>query len=271
MTAPKLLIFGAHPDDAELHAGGLMNLYRQRDWPVKVISATNGQSGHHTDHGPALAERRAAELKASCGVIGAEAETWANVDGYLQPSIELRLAIIREIRTYQPDLVVTHRTIDYHPDHRALAQAVQDACYMVTVPAIAPETPYLRVDPVVAFMIDHFTRPTPLSADVLVEIDSVEPMLEMMHNHTSQVYEWLPHNWRLTEPPADEAGRKAWLREHIIEPRWRKYAAQLRPAMVEQWGEERANAVTYAEAYEIGEHASALTDELRERLFPFAV
>lgn len=269
MTAPRLLIFGAHPDDAELNAGGLMHLYRQQDWPVKVISATDGQSGHHTAHGPELAKRRAAELKASCGTIGAEAETWPNPDGYLQPTIKLRLEIIREIRRYQPDLVLTHRTIDYHPDHRALAQAVQDAAYMVTVPAIAPEVPHLRADPVVAFMNDRFTRPSAFTPDVVVEIQSVEPMLEMMHQHASQVYEWLPHNWRLPKPPEDEPGRQAWLREHIIEPRWRGYAEQFRPAMAAQWGEVRAKKVTYAEAFEIGEHGSPLTDELRARLFSF--
>lgn len=271
MTTPRLLIFGAHPDDAELNAGGLMHLYRQRDWPVKVISATNGQSGHHTAHGPGMATRRAAELKASCATIGAEAEAWEHVDGYLLPSIELRLQIIREIRTFRPDLVLTHRTIDYHPDHRALAQAVQDAAYMVTVPAIAPETPHLRVDPVVAFMNDRFTRPSSFTPDVVVEIASIEPMVEMMHRHVSQTYEWLPYNWRLPEPPpaTDEPGRKAWLREHMIEPIWRGYADRFRPALVAHYGEDRANAATYAEAFEIGEHASPLTDELRARLFPF--
>ncbi len=76
----------------------------------------------------------------------------------LQADLALRAAIIREIRGFQPDLVLTHRLWDYHPDHRAVAQAVQDACYLVTVPHIAADVPALRRDPVVAFMIDTFTR-----------------------------------------------------------------------------------------------------------------
>ena len=56
--------------------------------------------------------------------------------------------IIREIRDFQPDLVLTHRPCDYHPDHRAVGQCVQDASYMVTVPHIVPDVQALRKDPV---------------------------------------------------------------------------------------------------------------------------
>lgn len=271
MNDPKLLIFGAHPDDAELNAGGLMKRYRDRGWPVKVISATNGESGHQSRHGPELAQCRDAELKASCGVIGAEAETWPFRDGFLQSTLELRHRIIAEIRTYKPDLVLTHRTIDYHPDHRALALAVQDAAYLVTVPAVVPEAPFLRVDPVIAFMADHFTRPAPFQPDVICEVKDLDTLVEMMHCHASQVYEWLPFNWRIegtVPPPDDVAGRKAFVRERIWEPRWKHYSDWLRPAMIKCWGAERANQVIYAEAFEIAEHGSTLSDEARIRLFP---
>lgn len=44
---PRLLILGAHPDDAEFHGGGLATIYRQLDRPVKLISVTDGAAGHH--------------------------------------------------------------------------------------------------------------------------------------------------------------------------------------------------------------------------------
>ena len=132
----RLLILGAHPDDADVHAGGLASIYRQLGHVVKMISVTDGGAGHHQRSSAELAEIRRAEAAAAGKVIGAAYETWGNPDGELQPTLEVRHQIIREIRTFQPDLLLTHRTNDYHPDHRAVGQVVQDASYMVTVPLV---------------------------------------------------------------------------------------------------------------------------------------
>ena len=272
-SLPKLLIFGAHPDDAEFHAGALMAFYRERNWPVKVISATMGDAGHHEESGESLAQRRAGELRAALGVIGAECEIWEHRDGFLTATLELRAQVIEEIRRYQPDLVLTHRTVDYHPDHRALAQAVQDASYLVTVPSVSPKVPALRRDPVVAFLTDHFTRPLPLRPDVLVSADEhADAVVEMIHRHTSQVYEWLPYNRSSAQPPpaSEDAARKAWLRRECFEPRWGATANRFREQLVRRFGPERGGTIRFAEAYEISEYASPLTPEAHQRLFPFA-
>ncbi|WP_269540126.1 PIG-L deacetylase family protein [Cerasicoccus fimbriatus] len=269
MTPPKLLILGAHQDDAEFYAGALMIRYRERGWPVKAVSVTNGESGHHTDFGPGMAARRAKEFAASMAIIGAEAESWENRDGYLTPSLDVRLQIIRAIREYQPDLVLTHRTIDYHPDHRAVALAVQDAAYLVTVPAVLPEVPHLRRDPVIAFMADRFTRPAPFRADVVIDAESALPTItDMVAQHESQVFEWLVYNHQFDPPPSEAAARREWLYKHHIEGRWRERADRLRPDMMPLYGAETAEEIRYAEGFEIAEHGSPLTDEQRERLFP---
>ena len=65
-----------------------------------------------------------------------------------------------------------HRPNDYHPDHRAVGQLVQDASYMVTVPFFCPDTPHLEGNPVFIFE-DRFTKPNPLTADIVVGIDDV--------------------------------------------------------------------------------------------------
>lgn len=271
-SPPKLLVIGAHPDDAEFHAGALMAIYRERNWPVKVISATQGDAGHHLQSGPELASRRAGELRAALAVIGAECEIWPHRDAWLEPSLDLRSQVIGAIRLYQPDLVLTHRTCDYHPDHRAVAQAVQDASYLVTVPPAVPEVPALRRDPVVAFLTDPFTRPVPLRPDVLVPADDqMELIVDMIHCHTSQVYEWLPYNRCAAEPPPApaEEERKAWLRRETIEPRWAATADRFREDLKRQFGAERGSSMRFAEAFEISEYASPLTLEARRRLFPF--
>ena len=55
-------------------------------------------------------------------------------DGELEPTLENRRKIIRLIREWQADIVISHRPNDYHPDHRYTGVLVQDAAYMVTVP-----------------------------------------------------------------------------------------------------------------------------------------
>ena len=109
----RILVFGAHPDDAESHCGGLMALYRELGHAVKVISVTNGDAGHHQISGPALAQRRRAELESALGAIGATCEVWEHHDGRLRPTLELRWQIISEIRRFRPDLVLTHRANNY--------------------------------------------------------------------------------------------------------------------------------------------------------------
>src|SRR5690606_42035650 len=62
---------------------------------------------------------RAAESEASQAILGiARYETLDNHDGQLMPSLALRQDIVRLIRNYGADLVLTHRPYDYHPDHR---------------------------------------------------------------------------------------------------------------------------------------------------------
>src|SRR5687768_8092788 len=98
MTDPlRLLILCAHPDDAELLAGGLATIYRRAGHVVKMVSVTDGAAGHHQMSGPELAQRRRAEATAAGKVIGAEYVTWDFPDGSLVPSIEVRQQIIREI------------------------------------------------------------------------------------------------------------------------------------------------------------------------------
>src|SRR5438874_288590 len=155
----RLLIIGAHPDDADYAAGGLAALYRAAGHVVKMVSLTNGDAGHHRQPGPALAERRRREAAAAGAVIGATYDLLDNHDGELLPTLENRCRVIRLIRSFRPDLVLTHRPNDYHPDHRYTSQLVQDAAYMVTVPPVVPEVPHLEKNPVIAYLPDEFEKP----------------------------------------------------------------------------------------------------------------
>ncbi|HVS35457.1 MAG TPA: PIG-L family deacetylase [Gemmataceae bacterium] len=270
MAEPRILIVGAHPDDADLKAGGTASLWRRRGWDVKLVSVTDGRSGHHLQHGPALAQRRRAEARAAGAVIGATYEVLEFPDGALMPTLEARHTLIRLIRGFQPDLLLTHRPNDYHPDHRYTSVLVQDAAYLLTVPAVCPDAPHLMRDPVILYFCDDFQKPTPFRPDVVVDVGAVvERVVDMLHCHASQFYEWLPYNGGYAaEAPAEEPARRRWLEERFhrcIRP----LADRYRDLLVRTYGQEQGGMVEYVEAFEASEYGAALDEAARQRLFPF--
>lgn len=271
MTAPlHVLAIGAHPDDCDAKAGGVAALYAAAGHRVRFVSVTNGDAGHQEMHGAALAWRRRKEAEAAARVIGIEYVILDNHDGELVPSLENRRQVIRAIRDFAPDLIMAPRPNDYHPDHRYTSQLVQDAAYCVTVPGSVALSPHLRHNPVIVYVSDHFRKPYPFSPDVVVDIGSViEKKLDMLHQHESQMYEWLPYNRGiLDQVPQDDAERRAWLRadrgphDELRDERWRSLLAK-------RVGEEAAASARYVEAFEACEYGSPLTEEAIGRLFPF--
>ncbi|APZ94047.1 PIG-L deacetylase family protein [Fuerstiella marisgermanici] len=268
---PRLLILGAHPDDAEFHGGGLAAIYRELDRPVKLVSVTDGSAGHHERTRDELIPLRRAEAANAGAVIGATYETWDFTDGELEPTLDVRRRIIREIREFQPDLVLTHRICDYHPDHRAVGQCVQDASYMVTVPLVVPEVPALKNDPVVAFLPDLFTRPTPLRPDVVIDIAPyMKSISQMLACHQTQLFEWLAYEADVLHTvPNDQAAKEAWVLEwakRYIGPRRERF----REFLTAKAGAEQMSSLQFIEAFEISEYARQPDEDALKTLFPNA-
>lgn len=266
----RLLIVGAHPDDADYSAGGTAALYRSLGHVVRMISVTDGGAGHHISPGLELVKRRRLEAAASGAVIGAVYQTWDIPDGGLLPTLENRYQMIRLIRTFKPDLLLTHRPNDYHPDHRYTSQLVQDAAYMVTVPAVVPDVPHLMRDPVICYLPDDFQKPYPLDPAVVVDVGSVfEQIVDMLNCHVSQFYEWLAYNHGyINRLPADAKGRRDFLADMLRE-RLRKRADKYRGLLQKLYGADRGAKVEYAEPFEACEYGAPLDDAARARLFPF--
>lgn len=269
----RVLVVGAHPDDCDIRAGGTAIQYADAGHDVRFLSVTNGDAGHHEMAGIELVRRRRAEAQEAADVAGIEYEVLDNHDGELEPTLENRTEIIREIRRFDPDVLFTHRPNDYHPDHRYTSRLVRDAAYMVTVPNVCPDTTALRTDPVIAYVYDSFERPYPFTPDVVVPTDTVvDRKFDMLDCHESQVYEWLPYNQgKLDEVPQSEEERRAWLATRPLSglDEMAGVADRFRTHLVERYGEERGRAIEFAEAFEASEYGSPLTDENVERLFPF--
>jgi len=270
LSRPRILVLAAHPDDAEIFAGGLLCRQSRLGAAIKIVSITDGRSGHHQIAPQELVAIRRREAAASGAILGVEYVTWDFPDGYLQATLAVRDAIIAEMRRFQPDLVLTHRPCDYHPDHRAVGQSVQDASYLVTVPHIVGDIPRLQQDPVVAYMPDLFTRPAPLAPDLVLQVTDEFPIaVQMLACHHSQVFQWLPFHDRCeADLPDDKAGQMQWL------DRWLRQFIAGRESL---W-QERIKQLGFTlsspekpqcfEVFEISQYAGKLTDTNQQWLFP---
>src|SRR5262245_8991272 len=169
----RIIVFGAHPDDCELDAGGTAARWAKLGHKVKFVSVTNGDIGHHEMAGAILARRRTAEVRKCAEILGITTEVLDIHDGELMPTLENRRTITRLIREWKADAVIAPRPNDYHPDHRYTGILVQDAAYMVAVPNVAPGTPALKKNHVFLYFYDHFYRPNTFRNDITIEINIV--------------------------------------------------------------------------------------------------
>ena len=263
----RIIVIGAHPDDPE-EVGGTMAKFIQLGHKVRLVSMTNGNAGHFEMGGGPLAQRRFKEAQCAGNVIGAEYVVLDNDDGELMPTLENREEVIKQIRGFRADIVISHRPNDYHPDHRNTGLLVRDAAYMVTVPNIVPSVPHLQKNPIFIYTEDRFSVPVPFTPDIVVDIDEViEKKIDMYHCHVSQMYEWLPYNaGYLDQVPEDPAERRAWLAK-----RWgrRSNAEKFRGLLVELYGNERGSKVKFAEAFQVSEYGRQPSLEQLKKLFPF--
>jgi LmbE family N-acetylglucosaminyl deacetylase len=263
----NIIAFGAHPDDCDIRAGGTAAKWAAAGHKVRFVAVTNGDAGHQSEGGGALAARRRAEAQEAGRRIGVEYVVLDNHDGELLPDLKIREQIIRQIRLWKADLVLAPRPNDYHPDHRYTGVLLQDAAFMVTVPNVASDTPSLRRNPVFMYFEDGFQKPSPFSPDVAVSIDDTfTKKIDMLDAHVSQFYEWLP--WlagRFEEVPKDAATRKAWLTKE----RAGRISPAVRASLVKYYGADAGAKVRYAEAFEICEYGRRPDEAEIKRLFPF--
>lgn len=277
----KILMIGAHQDDNEFRCGGLAHKYVKMGYDVRFLSLCNGCGGHHILSPEETVKTRAAESARVAELLGVTYDVWDIDDCSIVPDLETRRRLIRYIRNYSPDLIITHRPNDYHADHRAAGLLMQDASYMLIVPHECPDTPAMRRMPVIMYNEDGFDNP-PFRPDLVLDMDDeIETKLRIADLNVCQVYEWLPYTHGETAP-TDPIERFEWLKGMTITAdttdeevmaaergyavRFAKTAARFRKQLIERYGKRGAK-VRYAEAFELCPYGAPLTEELKNKLF----
>lgn len=269
----RIIVFGAHPDDCELDAGGVAAKWAALGHHVKFVSCTNGDIGHWRNAGGQLALRRLAEVRKCAEILGNHTEVLDIHDGELMVTMENRRTICRLIREWKADVVISHRPNDYHPDHRYVGVLVMDAAYMVTVPFFTPDVPHLTKNPVFLFSEDGFQRPNPFTADIAVSIDDVlEKKLAAVEALESQFYEGGANGHAGLVPDPKDATAVARRKKEVRDAfagRWASNARKYRTVLADYYGSEKAGEIKHAEAFEICEYGRRPAKEEIKKLFPF--
>ena len=256
MKKYRFMVIGAHPDDPDQMGAGLAMHVVPKGHEVMFLSLTDGGAGHHQMTREALVARRAEERKLAASIYGVTYEALPIPDGELTPSLEARAMLMKEIRAFAPDVIITHRTCDYHPDHRACGQLVMDCSYLVGVPLYCPDVPVPGKTPVILSYHDRFTRPMPFHAEIAIDTDDViDRKLEGMLAHVSQFYEWLPwvDGWKDIEA-AETFEEKTALLRPFLRAWFAKVADEARHLLPE--------GVETAESWEWNEYGAPMTDEI---------
>lgn len=267
----RIICFGAHPDDCEIQAGGVGAMWAAQGHHVKFVSTTNGDVGHWRDAGGPLAARRTAEVQKASKILGTTVEVLDIHDGELMPTLENRRMIIRLIRQWRADIVLSPRPYDYHPDHRYTSILVQDAAYMVTVPFVCPDVPPLKRNPVFMYYTDGFRKPLPSQPDIAISIDPVmTKKLDALDTLESQFLEGGAngHEGLLPKTPEQRVKRVADVRGGF-ERRSAGIADRYRALLKDFYGAEASDKVKCAEAFEICEYGRRPDKTELKKLFPF--
>jgi LmbE family N-acetylglucosaminyl deacetylase len=192
----RIVCIHAHPDDAEILAGGTLALLARLGHQITIVTMTAGDCGS-AEFGPEeIAAIRKAEAAESAMSIGAEYRCAGFRDLAIFNDDASRRTVTGLIREIKAEIVLTAAPADYHCDHEATSQLVRDACFGASVPnyqtpssaSPLPAIPHLYfVDPIE--MVDR--AGSPISPDFVIDIESTFDMKRtMLAKHASQ-RDWL--------------------------------------------------------------------------------
>lgn len=121
-----ILVFAAHPDDAELTCGGTIMAHIALGHKVVIVDLTRGELGTR-----GTVETRDEESKNASAIMGIhERQNLGFRDGFFLKDEAHLMKVIEVIRKYQPEIVLANEENDRHIDHERAADLVHDACFL---------------------------------------------------------------------------------------------------------------------------------------------
>jgi len=194
----KVLVVGAHPDDAEMFCAGTLFLLRDLGYDVHIATMTLGDCGSTEHSSQEIRRIRRGEAEAACAFLGASYRYLGFNDLSIFNDDDSNRRTTALLRDIDPLMVMTHPPHDYMSDHETTSLLVRNACFGAAAPnydtlSLTPvprssSIPYLYYfEPMDG--IDIFGRR--LAPHFYVDVtETIEARLEMLGHHQSQ-RKWL--------------------------------------------------------------------------------
>ena len=180
MIKLDILVFGAHPDDVELGCGGTVIKEVQRGKKVGIIDLTRGELGTR-----GTARSRDAETKKATDILGVSIRENMNFqDGFFKDDEGHKIELIKKIRKYRPEIVLTNAFSDRHPDHSRGSNITIDACFLAGLEKIVTNQQIWRPK-----AIYHYIQFNNLNPDILVDISKqIDLKIDAVKAYKTQFY-----------------------------------------------------------------------------------
>lgn len=216
MTKLDILVLPSHPDDAELYCAGTIAKHLSIGKKVGVADLTLGELGTR-----GTVEIRREEAANATEILKLTIrENVGLADGFFRNDQQHQQEVIRVLRKYQPEIIITNAITDRHPDHARAAELVQEAAFYAglrkikTVSEDGAEQEAWRPKLVLNFIQDTYIKP-----DILIDITpywlqkvaSIKAYKSQFHNpdwaDEPQTYISSPEFMEVAEARAREFGR----------------------------------------------------------------
>lgn len=184
-----ILVFGAHPDDAELGAGGTIAKEIAKGKQVGIVDLTRGELG---TRGSAIIRDK--EAAAAADILGVSIrENLAYADGFFVNDKSHQIGVIQKIRQYRPEIVLCNAVDDRHIDHAKGSSLVSDACFLSGLVKIETKFDSILQKPWRPKAVYHYIQWKNLEPDVVVDVSGfIEKKREAILAYGSQFFD--PHS-----------------------------------------------------------------------------
>ena len=193
-----ILVFAAHPDDAELSCAGTIMKHIVQGKKVAIVDLTQGELGSRGS-----IESRYEEAKEASRILGISfRENLKMKDGWFEINEGNKRLIIEQIRRFRPEIVLANAISDRHPDHGRGGQLVSEACFLAGLLKIettwqGEKQIHHRPKAIYHYIQDYYIKP-----DFVVDIsDFVERKMDAIKAYKTQFF-----NQNSTEPKTPISG-----------------------------------------------------------------
>jgi LmbE family N-acetylglucosaminyl deacetylase len=124
----------AHPDDVEILVGGTLFHLKELGWELGIITMTSGDCGSATHSKEEISRIRYHEAKSAADFLGARYSCAGLLDIEIFNNSENIRKVIEAMRSFSPDVVVTHSPVDYMIDHEETSRLVRGATFALSIP-----------------------------------------------------------------------------------------------------------------------------------------